>query len=178
MDFIIEVGGSLLLIAVAVIGAFLFTEMIEAILGKNRIWFSLLLLVLGIMLVEATVYSWLPGRFGYQVELFEGAIVLEDGALLSNLGGIFAAQGFAILFALAKYVWSGIRKKGFSWKVFLLELLFMVLFIAAGLALFQNDEAIAVTKDESVRSQLLPAFGIGGALMILLGVRGLRAKKK
>ena len=178
MDFIIEVGGSLIIVAIAVVGAVLLSEMFEAILGKDKIWFSLLLLVLGIMLVEAAVYSWLPGRYGYQVEMFEGAFTLDDGAVISNLGGIFLAQGLAILFALAKYIWSGIRKKGFSWKVFLLETLFMALFIAGGAALFQNGEVIALTKDETLRNQLLLAFGIGGAVMILLGVRGLKTRKK
>lgn len=178
MDFIIEVGGSLIVVAIAVLGAILLTEMLQAILNKDKSWFSFLLLVLGIMLAEAAVYSWLPGRFGYTVEMLEGAYTLDDGAVISNLGGIFLAQGVALAFALVKYIWSGMRKKGFSWKVFLLELLFTALFIAGGVALFQNDEMIALTKDESVRTQLLLAFGIGGALLILLGVNGLRVKKK
>lgn len=178
MDFIVELGGSLILVAVAVVVAVLLTEMINAILSKDKHWFSLLLLVLGIMLAEAAVYSWLPGRFGYKVEMLEGAFSLDDGAVISNLGGIFLAQGCAFAFTLAKLIWSGIRKKGFSWKVFLLELLLMALFFAGAAALFQNDQMLALTKDESVRTPLLLGFGFGGALLILLGVSGLRTKKK
>lgn len=177
MDFVFEIAASLILVVVALMAALLFSEMIDAILKKNRIWFSFLLIVLGLMLAEAAVYSWLPGRLGYKIEFFEGAFALDDGAVLSNLGGIFFAQAIAIIFTLAKYIWSCIRKKEvFSGKFFLLDFLFMLVFGAAGISLFQNDSAIELTKAESVRTPLLLAFGIGGALMILLGSRGLKKR--
>ena len=175
---LISVIGDLLMIVVAVAGAIMFSEMIEAMLRKDRMWLSFLLLVLGIMLAETALYSWIPGRFGRYVELFEGAFTLEDGSVLSNLGGILAAQGVAILFALAKQAWDGIRKRGFSWKLFLLETLFSALFIAGGAVLYQNEGAIAVTKDETARTLLLLAFSIGGAVMVFLGIRGLRKAKR
>ncbi len=177
MDTIIEIVGSLLLAVVAIVAAMLFTEMIEAILKKNRVWFSFLLLILGIMLAETAVYSWLPGRFGYKVEYFDGAFSLDDGAVLSNLGGILLAQAVALVFTLAKYLWSCIRKKeSFNGKFFLLDFLFMLVFGAAAVSLFQNDSAIALTKAESVRTSLLLAFGVCGTLMILLGIHGVKKK--
>lgn len=175
MTTVFEIIATLLLIAVAAAGAVMFSLMIQAILEKNRKWACFLLTVLGMALAEAAVYSWLPGRLGYTVSLFEDAIALEDGAALSNLGGIFAAQAAAIGFGLAAYAWSGIRKKAvFSWKAFLLELLFLVLFAAAGLALYQNDRVIVLTKEASVRTPLLLSFAGGGAIMIAAGVRGLK----
>ena len=175
MTTVFEIIAALLLVAVAAAGAVMFSLMIEAMLEKNRIWFCFLLIVLGMMLAEAAVYSWLPGRLGYTISLFEDAIALEDGAVLSNLGGIFAAQAAAIGFGLAAYAWSGVRKKAaFSWKAFLLELLFLVLFAAAGIALYQNDRVIALTKEDSVRTPLLLAFAGGGAVMIAAGVRGMK----
>ncbi len=172
MDTVVWIVGMLILIAASVFGALLFSEMIQSVLQKDGAWFGILLAFLGLMLVEAALYSWLPGRFGYMVTLFEDAFKLEDGAVLSNFGGILCAQGAAIAFFLAKYLWSVIRKKEkFNGKFFLLDLVFMIVLFAAGAHLYENPDIVALTKDESVRTRLLLVCGIGGALMLFTGIR-------
>ena len=111
MDTVVEIIGSLLLIAVDIFIAILFSEMIESILHKDRLWTGILPLIFGIIMLQASVYSWLPGRFGYAIQLFDGAITLQDGATLSNLGAILVVQALAIGIMLVKYIWSAIRKK-------------------------------------------------------------------
>ena len=172
MDTVVWIVGTVILIAASVFGALLFSEMIQSILEKDRAWFGILLAFIGLILLEAAAYSWLPGRFGYSVTLFEGAFTLEDGAVLSNLGGILFAQGAAIAFFLAKYLWSVIRKKErFNGKFFLLDLFFMLMFFVAGSRLYDQSDIIALTKDEAVRSRFLLVFGLGGVLMLIIGFR-------
>ena len=172
---VVETVATLLLIAVDIVVAVLFGEAITSILQKDRMWKGLLLIVAGIIMLQAAVYSWLPGRFGYAVQLFEGAFTLEDGATLSNLGALLIVQALAIMILLGKNLWSVIRKKSkFHGKFFLLELLFMILFGFAGASLFENEEIIALSKDPSVHDNLLIGLFAGGIILVIIGIRSVK----
>ena len=178
MDTVVEIIGSLLLITVDIFIAFLFSEMIESILHKDRMWMGILPLILGIIMLQAAVYSWLPGRFGYAIQLFDGAITLQDGATLSNLGAILVVQALAIGIMLLKYIWSAIRKENrFVGKFFALEVLFLLLFGTAGVLLFENDDMIALSKDSSISSALLSGLFFGGLLLVTLGIMTMKRSK-
>lgn len=176
-ETIILIAANLGLVVVDVFLAVLFSEMIESILTKDRSWFGFLLVILGSILLQAAVYSWLPGHFGYTIELLEGAIPLKDGAVFSNLGALLVAEAVAIGFLLVKYVWSVIRKKSsFQGKFFVLENIFMIIFGVAGIALFENEDIIAFSSNPEIHTTILIAMSATGFVLIAAGVRSIKKK--
>ena len=175
MQDILSVVFSLILIAVDLAVAFMFTFMIEELLSKRKLWFPLLITIAGIILLQASVYSWLPRKLGLEFQLMDGAITLRDGALFSNLGALLIAQGVGIAIALAKHLWDVIRKKArFLGAAFTLELLFTVLFIAAGASLFKEDPI----PGETVSSGTLAGLTALGAVLLTAGIRMMKKTKK
>ena len=174
MQDIISVIATLLLIAVDLTVAFLFSFMIEEILARSRRWIYLLMIITGIILLQAAVYSWLPGRTGMEIQLMDGAVTLRDGALFSNLGALLIAQGIGIGIALIKHLWSVIRKQSkFLGAAFVLELLFLVLFIAAGASLFKEQPSAG----ETVSSGILIGLAAAGAVLLTAGIRAMKGRK-
>lgn len=166
---------TLVLIAVDLAVAFMFTFMIEEILSKGKLWFPLLLMITGIIFLQASVYSWLPKKLGLEFQLMDGAITLRDGALFSNLGALLIAQGVGIAFALVKHLWEVIRKKSrFLSAAFALELLFTILFIAAGASLFKEDPV----PGETVPFGKLAGLAALGAALLIAGIQAVRKQKK
>lgn len=178
MDTICLIVFNIGLMVIDVLVALLFSEMIRRILLKDRSWVHFLIMVLGSVLLQAAVYSWLPGRLGYVVQYFEDLIVLRDGAVLSNLGAMLVAQALAIAIVLVKHIWAAIRKKErFSGKYSLLMLLFSVMMGFAGASLFENEAAIAFSDDPR-QSWLLPALFFCGLLLLTAGIRADKNSKK
>lgn len=175
---VIEIIATLLLVAIDIVIALLFSEAINSLLQKNRLWVGFIGTVMGIIMLQAAVYSWLPGRLGYAVQLFDGLITLEDGATLSNLGALLLVQALAIAILLGKNIWSVIRKKAkFHGKYFALELLFMFLFGFAGTQLFENEKMIALSKEPTIHSNILISLFICGFLLVIFGIRFIRRKE-
>jgi hypothetical protein len=139
MQNIATVLCTIVLIIIDLAVALLFTFMIEEMLRKDQKWFPLLLTILGILLLQAAVYSWLPARMGMEIQILDGAIVLRDGALFSNLGALLLAQGIAIGIALCKHLWGVIRKREkFAGAAFWIELAFLAAFFAGGSSMFEE----------------------------------------
>ena len=72
MRDILSVIATLLLIAVDLTVAFLFSFMVEEMLARSSRWIYLLMIITGIILLQAAVYSWLPGRTGMEIQLMDG----------------------------------------------------------------------------------------------------------
>ena len=175
MQDIFSIIATLALVVVDVGVAFTFTSMIESLLSKDRIWISLLMIITGIILLQASVYSWLPQKIGMEFQLLDGAITLRDKALFSNLGALLIAQGIGIAFALAKHLWGAIRKKNrFYGAAFALELLFLVLYIAGGSALFHEDPVVG----ESASDGTLIGLAAAGAFLLAVGIKTAKGRKQ
>lgn len=166
MDMVIHFVLLIVLLMIDIFGWFILNDSLTNFLNhKKGAWVTFggwIILIIGATLL----YSWMPGRMGYTVQLLEGAVTLEDGAILSNLGWMCLAQAVLLGFALLKQIWAGIRQKRFFWKQMLIELV-----LIAGLSLVAEklmDHPYKVVFSES--SGLAYAVLIvlcGGSLLIL-----------
>ena len=159
------------LVLIDIIVAIIYTTSIELIYEKNRAWVFCFLFWLGIVLLQAVLYSWLPGRIGAEMTYMGEAIVLEDGALIRNCGYIILIHELGIGYALLKYIWNVIRKKErFNGKFFMLEFFIGALLCAVAILLMQSDFKMDYEGGETFASVLTAILFIVGIGFLLTGI--------
>lgn len=146
MDFVMGLFGIGLGI-IEVFVAYLYYNSIVVLLGGDRkTSFRIIFSCIGILFVLTAVCTWVPGRFGYAVSIYdESLIILEDGAFFINLAIVFFVEAFAIFVGLLKYLWSSLRKKTvFDIRFVGLEVLYIGASVFAGLIFKKNDRVYEV----------------------------------
>ncbi len=116
MDFVLVLV-SISLIVFDLFVIMVYNEGIQLLLQKKRRWFLFFLLWMVILFFQTAFYSWLPGRIGAELSLFDGLIVLEDGALIRNLGYMIIAHYLGIGCGIAKYMEGDPRERSFKLEV-------------------------------------------------------------
>ena len=167
IDFLL-LPTTILLGVVDFIAAIVYSEGIELLLQKNRLWFRPIMLWVGILLLQTAVFTWLPGHVGVQITMLEGLIVFEDGALIKNLCILLYTHAASIAILLCKYLWNVICKKTlFNPKFFLLELVVcFVLCIIATRLLFGNH-LIYSGGGDTTDPMVLWIFAVVGAGIVI-----------
>lgn len=158
-----------------------FTSMINEILDKSRSWLRYLSLWIGLLLFQTGVYTWLPGRFGYAITVYDGAVIFRDNAIIYNLGIQLLLHALAIGAALAKYLWKTIRKKvKFLANAFFLELLIVIVCAVAGGMLIDYEEQTSSPyfSNSSNSTTVAIIFTVAGLVLFLLTVFLARGKGK
>ena len=177
-DFVfVFVTISLVLIDVFV--AQLFSGGIELMLEKSRGWIYMFLLWMGILFLQAAFYSWLPGRIGGEITLFDGLFVLEDGALIRNLGYLLMAHVLGIGMALGKYLWDVIRKRErFYGKMVAMEVVVGGVCCCLAAWLMKSEYVFHFNGGESVGKIVMITLALIGAVFVFLGFRQSRSEKE
>ena len=177
-DFVfVFVTISLVLIDVFV--AQLFSGGIEMMLEKNKGWIFIISLWMGILFLQAAFYSWLPGRIGGEISLFDGLFVLEDGALIRNSGFLLMAHVIAIGMALGKYLWDVIRKRErFYGKMVALEIVVGGVCCCLAVRLMKSEYVIHFNGGESIGKIVMITLALIGAVFVFLGFRQSRSEKE
>ena len=160
-----------------VVGFFL-TESMRGILRKDKHWYVPLFICIGLMLFLAALYSWLPGRLGAAVTIFDGALVFEDGAFVKNFGIMFGLQAFGTVLSLCRYLWSVIRKKEKLYgKVILLELAYAAVFGFICAFLVKNDQVIEIKGGKTAATIVLIVLAALGVALFVIGIKSSKKKK-
>ena len=161
------------------VSAYFYSDCIDRLLNKDRRWINGLLGSVSIMLILTLVYTWLPGRIGAEVTLFEELITLKDGALFQNLAMMSIAQALAIGIAVVKYLWAVIRRKQkFSLPFLAVEFLFAAAFCTAGVYLAQNETVIPFENDTGAAYVVTGLIALAGLILFIwLSVSDTEEKK-
>ena len=167
------------LVLIDLILASAYTEGIRSLLEKNRFWIYCLLFWMGILAVQTALYSWLPGRIGAQITVFDGMFVFEDGALIRNLGNLLLAHALAIGLALLKYLWNVLRKKDrFYGKMFLLEAVICGILCFFGIRLIKSEYVVHFEGGQNIGTIVMAFLAVAGAVAVVLGFRQSRTGKE
>lgn len=165
--------------ACEMVSAYLYSDCVERLLEKDRRWINSLLGSVSIVVMLTLIYTWLPGRIGAEVTLFEEMITLKDGALFQNLALMSVAQAFAIVLAVLKYLWNVIRRRArFRFLFLVIELMFAALFVTAAVYLGQNETVIPFREDTQAAYLVTGLIAAAGILLLLWPVPGEKEKKK
>ena len=153
--------------ACEIVSAYYYGDCVDRLLKKDRRWINSLLGCISIMLILTLIFTWLPGRIGYEVTLIdEELITLKDGALFQNLALMCVAQAFAIVLAVVKYLWAVIRRKQkFSFPFLAVEFLFAAAFVTAAVYLAQNDTVIPF-KEDTGTAYIVTALIAGAGILL------------
>lgn len=167
------------LVIIDFIVAFVYTEGIRSLLEKNRLWIYCLMFWAGILAIQTLLYSWLPGRIGAEINIFDGLFVLEDGALIRNLGYLVLAHAVAIVFALGKYLWNVARKKErFYGKMFMLQAAACCIFCFIGSMLAKSEYVYDYKGGENLGKAVMILLALAGGVFVFLGAKDARSERK
>lgn len=148
---------------------FLYDDLIESILAKDRSWFRYLFACLCSLLLLTLFSSYATGRLHYQLLVFDMDMSLIPGAFIQHFGLHLLLQALAIVLALGKYLWSVIRRRRrFRWAFFGIELLFAAGCCAAGYGLIRDRRVLPFGKE------LDAVYALAFALLLFGIYRGLR----
>ena len=178
MDFVLVlVSISLILIDFFVI--MVYNDGIQLLLQNNRHWVLSFLLWMVILFFQTAFYSWLPGRIGTDLYLFDGLIVLEDGALIRNLGYMIIAHYLGIVCGIAKYLWKVVRGKDrLNWKLVLLEIAFGGVFCFLAVLLIRSEYVLRFEGGETIGTTVMSILSVVGGAAVFLGFRKEQKEKE
>ena len=178
MDFIL-VFVTISLVLIDLIVVLLFNECIQLLFQKDRQWFRLFLFWLGILFVQTALYSWLPGRVGAELSLYDGTFVLEDGALIRNLGYIILAHVVGFVLSLLKYIWHVITGKDkIRWKPVLLETAIICAIAVIASQLIRSEYVIHFAGGEALGKAVMIILAVIGGSAVVMGFRQARMEKR
>ncbi len=156
-----------------------YSEGVQSIMKKEKRWFIWFLIWGCMLLFISALYSWLPGRAGFEINIMDGVFVLEDGMFFKNLAMMLFAQTLGIVIIMWTHIWRVIRKKErFSGAFLLLQLVIGAGVTYLGTRLFQNDQKVVFQGGEKTGYAVLYLMTFTGAVMIILGIISSRKNKK
>ena len=169
-ELLTSIAVTLPIALLALLMTFVYNEFGKRLLTRDRLWIRFLILWVGLFLFKTGLYTWIPGKLGFQIEVFEGLITLKDADLAGNLAVLLFVHALCIGLALLGHLWRAIRKKvRFSWKFVLLELATIALFVLLGQWAVNKAKEMPVAEDH--RSLLMMGLGLVLAAWAYAGLK-------
>ena len=123
-------------------------------------------------MISTILYSWLPGRLGYQLGYEEYGIIFQDGAIIANFGILLNLHAISLAGAGVKYIWECIRKRNvFSVKLVFLYIMFMLAFGGLGYLCSKNEMHIDFSGGEGVAKAVEILLALPLPVVIFLVIR-------
>ena len=176
--------GNFVFIVFHVIAFFLYSFAIRSFADKEKgVGAVLIGLCLSTLLLLTALYSWLPGKIGYQLSMLDGALVFEEGAFIRNFGFLLGVQALDLGLGTASYLWACLRRKNrFEGKYLLYLLLFTAVFGVSGYFLSQSTFRLSFSDNRAaafVVQAVLALLGAGFWIwLIASGISDRRSRKK
>ena len=165
-DIIIAILATLPIVFFEIFASFVYSAFVVSVLAKDAKWKYFLMLWVGLLLFQAGIYTWFPGKMGIVVSYFDGLIKFVDRELLTNLSLVMFLHAGGIGLATLNHLWKSIRKKvKFSGKYVLLELAMTVVLIFFGVRIGKNVNEATKMADSGKISAIITI----GVILIIWG---------